>query len=91
MNADLFVHFLGLPFRWWVDGTELADAALRAYDVREREGVPVLVGVGWVLWAGFESGPVLAVVAGDVGAVGAYGDPGIGCGVVGYRAAVAVG
>jgi len=49
MNADLFVHFLGLPFRWWVDGTELADAALRAYDVREREGVPVLVGVGWVL------------------------------------------
>ena len=91
MNADLFVHFLGLPFRWWVDGTELADAALRAYDVGEREGVPVLVGVGWVLVCGFQGGPVAAVVRGDVGAVGAYGDPEFLVGVVGYRTAVAVG
>ncbi len=35
--------------------------------------------------------PVLAVVAGDVGSVGAYGDPGFSGGVVGYGAAVAVG
>jgi hypothetical protein len=64
-------------------GAELADAAIGAYDEGEGEGVPVLVGVGWVLCGGFEGGPVAAVVVGDVGAVGAYGDPGFGGGVVG--------
>jgi hypothetical protein len=43
------------------------------------------------LCGGFEGCPVAAVVAGDVGAVGAYGDPGFGLCVVGYGAAVAVG
>ena len=72
-------------------GAELADAALGAYDEGERESVPVFVSVRWVLCGGFEGAPVAAVVAGDVGAVGAYGDPGFGGGVVGYGAAVAVG
>jgi hypothetical protein len=72
-------------------GAEFADAAFGAYDEGEGEGVPVFVGVGWVLCGGFEGGPVAAVVAGDVGAVGAYGDPGFRGGVVGYGAAVAVG
>jgi hypothetical protein len=40
---------------------------------------------------GGEGSPVAAVVGGDVGAVGAYGDPGFGGGGVGYGAAVAVG
>ena len=72
-------------------GAEFADAAFGAYDEGEREGVPVLVGVGLVLGGGFEGGPVAAVVVGDVGAVGACGDPGFCLGVVGYCAAVAVG
>jgi hypothetical protein len=72
-------------------GTEFADAAIGAYDEGQREGVPVFVGVGGVLCAGFEGAPVAAVVTGDVGAVGAYGDPGFGGGVVRYGAAVAVG
>jgi len=49
----------------------------------------VLVGVGGVVVGGVEGAPVAAVVGGDVGAVGAYCDPGFGGGVVGYRAAVA--
>ena len=62
-----------------------------AYDEGEGEGVPVFVGVGWVVAGGGEGCPVFSVVARDVGAVGAYGDPGFGGGVVGYCAAVAVG
>jgi hypothetical protein len=62
---------------------ELADAAFGAYDEGERESVPVFVGVGWFGGGGFEGAPVFAVVAGDVGAVGAYGDPGFGVGRVG--------
>ena len=46
---------------------------------------------GGVLRAGFEGCPVFAVVAGDVGAVGAYGDPEFLGGIVGYGRAVAVG
>jgi hypothetical protein len=69
---------------------EFADAAFGTYDEGEGESVPGFVGVGDVLWAGFEGDPVLTVVAGDVGAVGAYGDPGFGLFVVGYGAAVAV-
>jgi len=72
-------------------GVEDADAAVGAYGVGEGEGVPVLVGVGGVVVGGVEGAPVAAVVGGDVGAVGAYGDPGFCLGVVGYRAAVAVG
>ena len=72
-------------------GAEFADAAFGAYDEGEGEGVPVLVGVRGVLGGGFEGCPFFAVVAGDVGAVGAYGDPGLGGGLVGYGGAVAVG
>ena len=72
-------------------GVEDADAAVGAYGVGEGEGVPVLVGVGGVVVGGVEGAPVAAVVGGDVGAVGAYGDPGFCGGVVGYGAAVAVG
>jgi len=68
---------------------EDADAAVGAYGVGEGEGVPVLVGVGGFVTGGVERAPVSAVVGGDVGAVGSYGDPGVGGGVVGYRAAVA--
>ena len=64
---------------------------MRAHDEGKREGVPVFVGVGWVLRTGFEGCPVFSVVAGDVGAVGAYGDPEFLLGVVGYGGAVAVG
>ena len=45
----------------------------------------------WGLGVGFEGAPVAAVVGGDVGAVGAYCDPGFGGGVVGYGGAVAMG
>ena len=65
-----------------------------ADDEGEGEGVPVLVFVGLgggIGEVGFEGVPVAAVVGGDVGAVGAYGDPGFGGGVVGYGAAIAVG
>jgi hypothetical protein len=64
-----------------------------AYDVGEGEGVPVLVGVGGVAggWVGGEGSPVAAVVGGDVCAVGAYGDPEVVGGVVGYGGAIAVG
>ena len=60
-------------------GVEDADAAVGAYGVGEGEGVPVLVGVGGVVVGGVEGAPVAAVVGGDVGAVGAYRDPGF-CG-----------
>jgi hypothetical protein len=60
-------------------GAEAADAAVGAYGVGERECVPVLVGVGDFVQpgVGLEGAPVAAVVGGDVGAVGAYGDPGL--------------
>ena len=70
---------------------EFAYAAVGAYDEGQGEGVPVLVGVGGFFFGWVQRSPVAAVVAGDVGAVGAYGDPGFGGGVVGYGAAVAVG
>src|SRR5579875_889584 len=72
---------------------EHANAAVGAYDEGERKGVPVLVGVGGIAGGGvgFEGAPVAAVVGGDVGAVGASGDPGVVGGVVGYGGAVAVG
>src|SRR5580658_4479820 len=83
------------PSRTWGtlfwDGAEAAYASVGADDEGEGEGVPVFVGVGWVVVGGFEGCPVLAVVAGDVGAVGAYGDPEFLGGVVGYGGAVAVG
>ena len=72
-------------------GVEDADAAVGAYGEGEGEGVPVLVGVGVFVGDGVEGAPVAAVVGGDVGAVGAYRDPGAGGGVVGYGGAVAVG
>ena len=62
-----------------------------ADDEGEGEGVPVFVGVGWVVAGGGEGCPVFSVVAGDVGAVGAYGDPEFLVGIVGYGGAVAVG
>jgi hypothetical protein len=73
------------------DGAEAAYVSVGAYDEGEGEGVPVFVGVGWVVAEGFEGCPVFSVVAGDVGAVGAYGDPEFLGGVVGYGGAVAVG
>ena len=73
------------------DGAEAAYASVGAYDEGKGEGVPVFVGVGWVVAGGFEGCPVFSVVAGDVGAVGAYGDPEFLLGVVGYGGAVAVG
>ena len=73
------------------DGAEAAYAAVRAYYEGEGEGVPVFVGVGWVVAGGGEGCPVFSVVAGDVGAVGAYGDPEFLGGVVGYGGSVAVG
>ena len=45
---------------------QLGDAAVGADDEGQRESIPVAV---------VESGPSLAVVAADVGAVGADGDP----------------
>jgi hypothetical protein len=79
------------PSRSQCFGIELADSTVRPYDEREGEGVPVFVGVGRVLRTGFEGCPVFSVVARDVGAVGAYGDPEFLLGVVGYRGAIAVG
>ena len=73
------------------DGAEAAYASVRAYDEGEGEGVPVFVGVGWVVAGGGKRAPVFAVVGGDVGAVGANGDPEFLSGVVGYGGAVAVG
>ncbi len=75
---------------------EFADAAVGADYEGEREGVPVavfgnLVGAGGERGVGMESAPVAAIVGGDVGAVGAYGDPGFVGGGVGYGGAVAVG
>ena len=54
-----------------------ADPALRAHDVGERESVPVAIGVFGFMQGGIgvDGSPVAAVVGGDVGAVGAYGDP----------------
>jgi alkylated DNA nucleotide flippase Atl1 len=74
-------------------GAEFADAAVGAYDVGEGEGVPVAVGVGGLVagGVGVVGAPVAAVVGGDVGAVGAYGDPGFVGGGVGDGGAVAVG
>jgi hypothetical protein len=69
----------------------LTDATVGAYDERQREGVPVLVGIRGLAGLGVERTPVFAIVDGDVGSVGAYGDPGFGLSVVGYCAAVAVG
>ena len=87
MTAD-FADKCGL---FLSDGAEAAYASVGAYDEGEGEGVPVFVGVGWVVAGGFEGCPVFSVVAGDVGAVGAYGDPEFLGGVVGYGGAVAVG
>jgi hypothetical protein len=39
-------------------GIEFADSTVRAYDEGEGEGIPVFVGVGGVLRAGFEGCPV---------------------------------
>jgi hypothetical protein len=72
-------------------GIEFADSTARANDEGEGEGVPAFVGIGWVLRTGFERCPVFSVIAGDVGAVGAYGDPKFLLGVVGYGGAEAVG
>ena len=79
------------PRRSWGTRFEAADAAVGADDEGEGEGVPVLVGVGGFARSGQERAPVAAVVGGDVGAVGAYGDPGFGGGGVGYGGAEAVG
>src|SRR3974390_1364534 len=72
---------------------EFADTAVGAADVGKRECIPVAVGVGGFVecGVGMDGTPVAAVVGGDVGAVGAYGDPGFAGGVVGYGGAVAVG
>ena len=72
-------------------GVEQADAAVGADDEGQGERVPALVGVGGVDGGGFERSPVAAVVGGDVGAVGADGDPGVCGGVVGDGGAIAVG
>ena len=67
-------------------GVKSANAAFWAYDVGERKCVPVSVGVrGFVQGGvGVDGMPVSAVVGGDVGAVGAYGDPDFSFVVVGY-------
>ena len=80
---------MGHPLFCW--GAEAAYATVGAYDEGERESVPVFVGVGWIVAGGCEGRPVFSVVARDVGAVGAYGDPEFLSGVVGYGGAVAVG
>jgi hypothetical protein len=47
-------------------------------DKGEREGVPVLIGVRRFVErrVGTEGPPVAAIVCGDIGAIGTYGDPG---------------
>ena len=74
-------------------GIEFADAAVGANDEGQRDGVPVGVGAGGLVerGIGMNGVPVPAIVGGDVGAVGADGDPGFGGGVVGDGGAVAVG
>jgi len=72
------------PSRSQCLGIELADAAVGADDEGEGEGIPVFVGVGWLVAGRGERAPVFAVVGGDVGTVGAYGDPEFLGGVVGY-------
>src|ERR1700693_62030 len=74
-------------------GAELGDAAVGADDEGQRERVPVFVGVrGVVVRRARRQGvPGAAVVSGDVGAVGADGDPGFVLLVVGDGRAVAVG
>jgi len=74
-------------------GVKSADAAFWAYDVGKREGVPVAVSLRGFVQGGVrvDGMPVAAIVGGDVGAVGAYGDPGFDGGVVGDGGAVAVG
>gem|GEM_PF-4259310 len=72
---------------------EFADAAMRACYKGKRQRVPVAVGVGRFTrcGVGMQRAPVLAVVGGDVGAVGANGDPGFRVGVAGDGGAEAVG
>ncbi len=66
----------GWRARWVLrDGAELPDTSVWANDEGKRERVPVFVCVGRVVAGGCEGTPVFAVVGGDVGAVGAYGDP----------------
>ncbi len=70
---------------------ELADPAMRPDDKRQRKRIPVTVRVCRLMQCiRPQRAPVFAVVGGDVGAVGADGDPGFGGGVVGYGGAVAV-
>ena len=74
-------------------GIEFRDATVGADNEGKREGVPVAVGV-WRLvkgGIGMEGLPGAAVVGGNVGAVGAYSDPRLGSGIVGYGGAVTVG
>ena len=72
---------------------EAADAAFGAYGEGQGEGVPILVGVrGFVvLGIGMERVPAVAVVEGDIGAVGSGADPDAGLFVVGDGRSIAVG
>ena len=72
---------------------ELADPAVRADYEGKGERVPVAVGVGRFVQCRIrmQCAPVFAVIGGDVGAIGANGDPGFGGGVVGHGGAVAAG
>jgi len=51
----------------------------------------VLVGVGGLVFEGFQGAPVFAVVGGDVGALGPTVIQSLWLGVVGYGGAIAVG
>ena len=92
-EAVPFQNICGLSLVFEGGGVEFADSAVGAYYVGEGKGVPVAVGVGWLVEGsvGVYGAPVAAIVGGDVGAVGANGDPGFGGGVVGHGTAVAVG
>src|ERR1035437_9906823 len=66
---------------------------MRPHHQRQGQRLPMLIRVGRLVerGVGFQDAPVAAVVRGDVGAVGAYGDPGFVGGIVSYGGAKAVG
>src|SRR6185437_16963463 len=66
---------------------------MRTSDIRQRKSVPVPIRILRFMERGLgvNRPPVVSIVGGNIGAIGAYGDPGFGGGVVSYRGAVAVG
>lgn len=72
-------------------GPEFTYAAVGADHKGQRVCVPVLIGVQRFACRRLQGMPVAAIVGGDVGAVGAYGNPEFLLGVVGYGTPVAMG